>query len=208
MPTSILRIDASSRSSGSFSRDIGDVVERSLLAKHPGADITRRDLAQQQIEHIRNETIIGYYTPGEAMTDELKAVTLTSDEIIAEAKSADILLITTPMYNFSIPSALKAWIDQLVRIGRTFDYDGHSFTGLLPGKQAYVVIAYGAGGYSDDGPLAGADFAKPYLSFLLGFLGIQDVTFVPVEATTADQATVACEVEKARQNVRSSLDAG
>lgn len=208
MHTSILRIDASSRTSGSFSRDIGGDVERSLLAKHPGATIIRRDLARQHIEHIRPETIVGYYTPSEAMTDELRAATLTSDEIIAEAKRADILLITTPMYNFSIPSALKAWIDQLVRIGRTFNYDGSSFTGLLPGKQAYVVIAYGAGGYSDGGPLAGADFAKPYLSFLLGFLGIQDVTFVPVEATTADPATVSREIEKAKQKVRTSLDAG
>ncbi len=207
MTTSILRIDASSRSSGSFSRTIGDVVERSLLAKHQGANFTRRDLAQQQIEHIRNETIIGYYTPKEAMTEELKAVTLTSDEVIAEAIRADILLITTPMYNFSIPSALKAWIDQLVRIGRTFNYDGSSFTGLLPGKQAYVVIAYGAGGYSNGGPLANADFAKPYLLFLLGFLGIQDVTFVPVEATTADPATVSREVEKVKQMVHSSINA-
>lgn len=205
MSLSILRVDASSRSSGSYSKDIGDDVERSLLARHQGADIIRRDLAQQHIEHLRHETIIGYYTPSEAMTDELRDVTLTSDEIIAEAKKADIILITTPMYNFSIPSALKAWIDQLVRIGRTFDYDGSSFTGLLPGKQAYVVIAYGVGGYSDGGPLAGADFVKPYLSFLLGFIGIQDVTFIPVEATSGEPAAIAREVEKAREMIRSVL---
>jgi len=116
---------------------------------------------------------------------------LGSNRRLPPTQEADVLLIATPMYNFSVPSALKAWIDQVVRIGRTFSYDGKGFAGLLPGRRAFVMVAYGAGGYLDGGPFAAADFVQPYLKFLLGFLGISDVTFVAIEQTTADAATIA-----------------
>lgn len=199
--TTILRIDASSRLDGSYSRQIGDMLEKRLAATTPSALIIRRDLGAKPVEQIRSMTIAGYYTPADKMTVELMAATALSDEIIGEVKAADMLLITTPMYNFSIPSALKAWIDQLVRIGQTFSYDGKDFTGLLPGKKAYVVVAFGAGGYTNNGPFAAADFVQPYLRFLLGFLGITDVTFITVENTTGDGGTIEREVKKAEAAV-------
>jgi FMN-dependent NADH-azoreductase len=203
--TTILRIDASSRLDGSYSRQIGDSLEKTLVAATPGARVNRRDLGAQPVEHIRNLTIAGYYTPADKMTADLTKATALSDAVINEVKGASILLITTPMYNFSIPSVLKAWIDQLVRIGQTFSYDGKSFTGLLPGKKAYVVVAYGAGGYTNNGPFAAADFVQPYLRFLLGFLGITDVTFITVESTTGDADTIAREVKKAEDQIMASL---
>jgi FMN-dependent NADH-azoreductase len=139
--TTILRIDASSRDQGSASRTLGDHLEQSLIARIPGAQPIRRDLATEPPPHVESATIIGYYTPPEAMTDVLRQATALSDALIAELRSADILLLTTPMYNFSVPSALKAWIDQVVRIGHTFSYDGANFTGLLTGKKAYVAWA-------------------------------------------------------------------
>jgi FMN-dependent NADH-azoreductase len=199
--TTILRIDSSSRLDGSQSRLIGNSLEKALVGSLPGATVSRRDLGATPVEHIRNQTIAGFYTSAEAMTADLRQATALSDAVIGEVKAADILLITTPMYNFSIPSALKAWIDQLVRIGQTFAYDGKSFTGLLPGKKAYVVVAYGAGGYTNNGPFAAADFVQPYLRFLLGFLGITDVTFVTVESTTGDPDTVARELKKADDQI-------
>jgi FMN-dependent NADH-azoreductase len=198
MGTKILRIDASSRTEGSYSREIGDAVVAALLAESPDASVHLRDLAREPLEHIRNETIAGYYTSAEQMSDSLRAATALSDAVIKEVREADVLVISTPMYNFSIPSALKAWIDQLVRIGQTFAYDGKSFTGLLRGKRAIVAVAYGAGGYTNNGPFAAADFAAPYLKFLLRFLGITDVIVVPMEGTTGDEASVAAALRAAR----------
>jgi FMN-dependent NADH-azoreductase len=206
--TNILRIDSSSRLEGSYSRQVGDLLEKALVARTAGARVSRRDLGAKPIEHIRNTTIAGYYTPADKMTAELKAATAVSDDVIGEVKAADILLITTPMYNFSIPSSLKAWIDQLVRIGQTFAYDGKSFTGLLPGRKAYVVVAYGAGGYTNGGPFEAADFVQPYLKFLLGFLGITDVTFITVESTTGDGDTIAREMRTAETAIAASLGGG
>jgi FMN-dependent NADH-azoreductase len=189
----LLRIDASSRHEGSHSRAVADDIIAALRASHPGLAVTTRDLALSPVEHIRTATIAGFYTPTESMTAELKDAVALSDAIISEVEAADVILVATPMYNFSIPSALKAWIDQLMRINKTFSYDGKSFGGLLSGKKAYVAVAYGAGGYVGNGPFASADFVTPYLRFLLGFMGISDVTFIPVETTTGGPDIVAAE---------------
>lgn len=198
--TTILRIDASSRDLGSVSRQLGDYVERRLVACSPQpTTVLRRDLAAEPLPHIANATIAGYYTPADQMTDEIRAATALSDKLIAELLSADILLISVPMYNFSIPSALKSWIDHIVRIGHTFSYDGSNFTGLVANKKAYVVCAYGAGGYQPGAPFAVANFVEPYLQFLLHFLGVKDVTFLSVEATTAGADVVSANIAAAEQ---------
>jgi FMN-dependent NADH-azoreductase len=197
----ILRVDASSRASGSQSRTLGDYFESVWLNRNPRDRIVRRDLAADAIPHIGSQTIAGFYTPAEQHNGELRRATALSDRLIGELRSADILLLTTPIYNFSIPSALKAWIDQIVRIGHTFSFDGKSFAGLVTGKRAYVICAYGAGGYLGNGPLAAYDYLKPYLTLLLGFLGIQDVKFFAVEATTMDEATVTGNLNMAKQEI-------
>jgi FMN-dependent NADH-azoreductase len=186
----LLRLDASSRQSGSHSRRLGDAYETRWKARHPDAEILRRDLGAKPLPHIADTTITGFYTAPAAMTDDLRAATALSDTLIGELMRADIVLITTPMYNFSVPSALKAWIDQVVRIGHTFSYDGQSFSGLVTGKRVVVACAYGAGGYGEGGPLQSYDLLKSYLQLLLGFLGFTDIHFVATEATTADPATV------------------
>jgi FMN-dependent NADH-azoreductase len=205
--TRILRIDASSRRDEAHSRELANLFLSRWLAREPDAEIMQRDLAEAPVPHIASETIQGYYTPAEQMTAALKTATALSDRLIAELVDADVLLIATPMYNFSVPSALKAWIDQIVRIGRTFSYDGKDFAGLLPGKRAFVMVAYGAGGYLDGGPFAAADFVQPYLRFLLGFLGISDVTFVAIEQTTADAATIAAGRAEAAKQIDATVAA-
>lgn len=195
--TRILRIEASSRQTGSYSRELAKLFTSRWQAHEPKTEVLVRDLVDQPIPHVASLTIQGYYTPASQMTAQLKDATALSDLLISEVRSADVVVIATPMYNFSIPSALKAWIDQLVRIGHTFSYDGQSFTGLLPGKSAYVIISYGAGGYTGNGPFAAADFVQPYLRFLLNFLGITDVTFMFIEQTTGDAATIAANRAKA-----------
>jgi len=205
--TTILRIDSSSRGTGSVSRSLGDHIERQLIARHPDGRVVRRDLMASALPHITQETIAGYYTPAGEMTDTLRRATALSDALIAELKAADIVVITVPMYNFSIPSALKAWIDHIVRIGHTFSYDGTNFAGLVGGKKVYVACAYGAGGYGAGEPFAAANFVEPYLRFLLGFLGLTDTTFFAVEATTAGPDAIAANTRKAEQSIALTLSA-
>ncbi len=195
--THILRIDASARPAasgndeGSYSRALANHVISQLQARYPNATTVHRDLAAAPIPHIGDTTIKGYYTPPDAMTDTLRAATALSDKLIGEIETADILVISVPIYNFSVPSAFKAWIDQIVRIGRTFAYEDGQFRGLVAGKKAIVTLSYGAGGYGDGGPLQTYDFMRPYVEMILNFIGISDVTFFSIEATTADPATIA-----------------
>jgi FMN-dependent NADH-azoreductase len=196
-PSKLLRIDASSRVEGSHSRRLADAVQAEWKKRHPGGQVVRRDLSR--LPHIQAQTIAGYYTPPDQMTPELKQATALSDELIGELKSATTVLIASPLYNFSVPSALKAWIDQVVRIGHTFSYDGSCFGGLVTGPNAILALAYGAGGYQ--GPMAAMDHLKPYLSALLGFLGVQDVRTVAIEATTADAASVEAATQTALASV-------
>ena len=203
--TTILRIDSSSRTTTSQSRALGDYFERAWHARNLGDHVVRRDLVTEPIPQIADRTIVGYYTPAEQLTPELRAATALSDRLIAELQSADILLLTVPMYNFSVPSALKAWIDQVVRIGHTFSYDGKNFAGLVKVKRAYVICAYGAGGYTDGGPFSAFNFLEPYLKSLLNFLGIFDVQFFAVQATTADAAMVATNTEMAKQKIDTAI---
>lgn len=190
--TAILRIDSSTRGTLSASRQLGDHLQARLLAADPSARITHRDLAQDAPPHLDIAAITGFFTPPELMSDDLRAATAHSDALVAELHDADILILTVPMINFAVPSSLKAWIDHVVRVGRTFSYDGQAFAGMLTTRRAYVLCAYGATGYAPGAPFAAADFVEPYLRHVLGFLGIADIVFVTAEGTSAgDDATQA-----------------
>lgn len=199
--TTLLRIDSSSRLADSCSRELGDYFEKSWVSHRAGRRVVRRDLAAKPVPHIAHQTIVGYYTPADRMTAELRSATSLSDALIAELKTADVLVLTVPMYNFSIPSSLKAWIDQIVRIGHTFSFDGTRFGGLVPTERAYVFCAYGASGYAPGGPLSPLNFLEPYLRALLGFLGVKEVRFFSVEATTVDPNRLADNVEQAKRRI-------
>lgn len=183
--TTLLRIDSSSRHDGSWSRRFGDELVRHFA---PARTITR-DLATMPVPHITVATIGAFFSDPATHGPADREATALSDELLAEIAAADDILITVPMYNFCIPSVLKAWIDQIVRIGRTFSFDGQSFGGLVTGKRAFVVIAYGAAGYAGD--FRPADFVAPYLSFVLNFIGITDVTVIPVEGINMGQGEAA-----------------
>jgi len=203
----LLRIDSSARRGGSISRDLGDRFEAAWHARGADFSVVRRDLAAEPIPQIVQQTITGFYTAPHDMTVELRAATAQSDALIAELKSADEMLITVPMYNFTVPAALKAWIDQVVRINHTFSYDGESFKGLLDVRRATLVSAYGAGGYLGGGALASADFCTTYLKFVLGFLGVAAVEHVGIEATAGDASALAEHLDHARGQVAAAAAA-
>lgn len=197
MPT-LLRIDASARRAGSHSRLLGDHAEAAWRAAHPGGTVLRRDLAAAPLPHVSEPTIGAFFTPPDALSAEQQAAIALSDRLVAELLAADTLLVTTPMYNFGIPSALKAWIDHIMRVGRTFSYDGTGFAGLAGGRDAILAMAYGATGYTGGGPFAAADFALPHLRFLLGFMGIAEVQAFAVEGTSGPAAGAEASLATAR----------
>jgi FMN-dependent NADH-azoreductase len=195
----LLRIDTSARLQGSTTRQLADDIEARWRARHANGRVLRRDLAIEPVPHIAATTIQGYYTPAEQMTPVLREATALSDHLIDELKRAHTVLIAAPIYNFSIPSSLKAWIDQVVRINHTFAYEGGVFRGLVTQPRVVLALAYGAPGYS--GPMASFDHLRPYLVSLLNFIGITQVEVVAVEATTADAATVAGNLQAARRDI-------
>ena len=183
MPT-ILRLDSSPRDNLSHSRMIADVVERELISNSGGWRVSKRDLSTKHIDSISQETIEGFFAPKESLPLKLKKATILSDELIAELEEAEILIISAPIYNFSIPSSLKAWIDQIVRVNETFAFDGESFSGLAKTKRAILALSYGAIGYTQGGELSDMNFFEPYLVALLKFIGINEIDVFRIEGTS------------------------
>lgn len=200
--TLLLRINSSSRHIGSHSTAVADHFETCFREKHADCHVITRHVADGSIPIISQKTIEGFYTPPEAMSAELSEATALSDKLIEELQNADTLLITAPIYNFSVPAALKVWIDQVVRMGHTFAYENGAFQGLAKARRAVVVCTYGAEGYLEGQPFAAANFVEPYLKFLLSFLGINDIRFISVQGTTADPVTVQANIDAAKAECR------
>jgi len=200
--TLLLRINSSSRRDGSHSAAIADHFETCFREKHADCRVITRQVADGSIPLIGQKTIEGFYFPEKDLPPELKQATALSDTLIAELQEADTLLIAAPIYNFSIPAALKAWIDQIVRVGHTFSFDGNSFNGLVRTKRAVVVNTFGAEGYLEGQPFEAANFVQPYLKFLLSFLGIEDIRFISAQGTVADPMMAATRVEAAKEECR------
>lgn len=175
---SLLKIDVSPRGGYSYSRQLGQVFLEGWQAAHTGGTVVERDLAKNPPTFLDLPWIAGAFTPPDQHTDEHKAALKQSDEIIAEIKAADHILITTPFYNFQAPAVLKAWIDHAVRAGHTFKYTEKGPEGLVQGKKLTVIIASG-GVYTPGEPFAPYDFLTPYLKAIFGFIGITDVTVLP-----------------------------
>ena len=178
----ILHIISSPRSN-SYSVRLGHQIVEKLLAAHPDSTVHERNLTIHPLPHLEEVYVQGIFTPAEARTPQQQAAVRHSDTVIAEVLAADVLVIGAPMYNFSIPSALKAWLDHLVRAGVTFSYGATGPQGLLTGKKVYLALASG-GVYSEGSAMAGYDFMAPYLKPVLGFIGLTDVEVVRVEGTS------------------------
>ena len=203
--STLLRIDASPRGDVSNSKAIADKIVQTLVSKDAELTVTHRDLSamESDIPSLTEETIAGFYTPKDELTAELMAATLISDELIMELQTADTLVISAPIYNFSLPASLKAWIDQIVRINETFSFDGVSFGGLVNAKKAILALSYGAKGYVDGGELAGMNFFEPYLVSLLTFLGVDEIQVFRLEGTNTLSPEI---VEINKQTLFSEID--
>jgi FMN-dependent NADH-azoreductase len=177
MPKTLLDINSSPMGAHSISRRLNaEFVERWKEA-NPDGKVIARDLTQTSIPVITAPWILAIHTPDEALTSEQREMLTLSDSLVGELQTADEYVIAVPMHNFSIPSVLKLWIDQIVRANKTFSYATGVPAGLLTGKKATIIIASG-GSYDAGSPMESWDFAAPYLRTMLGFLGITDVTFI------------------------------
>ena len=175
----ILQIISSARGAESFSTKLSQGIIDKLLAAHPGSTVVVRDLAKHPFPHLEEAHLQAYFTPAEGRSPEQQAAVRHSDEAIAEVLASDVLVIGCPFYNFTITSSLKAWLDHLTRANITFRYTPAGPEGLITGKKVYVALS--SGGIYSEGPMQPYDFATPYLHWMLGFLGMRDVTVARAE---------------------------
>ena len=175
----ILIVESSPRGAESASRRLTRKVRERLVVQYPEAKVVVRDLAKDRLPHLDQATVKAISTKDPVEAESLKAVLRLSDQLTEELLASDILVIASPMWNFGIPSLLKAWIDHVVRAGKTFNYAGAGVEGLAKGKRAVLVLA--SGGVFSDGPWKPWDTVEPYLRQILGFIGIDDVQTVRAE---------------------------
>jgi len=170
----ILQIKSSILGGGSQSSRLADEFVATLREQHPETKLVQRDLVAEPVPHLDGARAGAFFAKPEERTPEQLAVIAYSDALIDELRRADVLVLGLPMYNFGVPSQLKAWFDHLARAGATFKYTEKGPVGLLTGKKAYVFAARG-GLYGDDH--SQTQFVRQFL----GFIGITDVEFVYAE---------------------------
>ena len=178
----ILQINASIQSGNGLSSRLADEFVAGLRAQHPEAKLIVRDLARDPVPHLDGNRFGAFLTSHENQTPEQKEIIRYSDALIGELKRADAIVLGLPMYNFGVPSQLKAWFDHVARTGVTFRYTEKGPVGLLTGKKAWVLATRG-------GRYAGTpgDHETPFVRQFLGFLGITEVEFVYAEGLAIDE---------------------
>ncbi len=172
--TKLLVVETSPRGDHSISRGLTRRFVSQWQATHPDGAVVRRDLMETDLQFIGAPWLQGYFTPAEQHSPAMKEELRLSDELVAELLACDHLVIATPVYNYNVPAALKAWIDSIVRKGLTLGFDGQ---GLVDDKKATVLMASG-GVYTEGSPIRDRDIATQYLRLILNVIGITDVTFV------------------------------
>lgn len=175
----ILRITSSPRKEDSYSIKLGTIIVEKLLAANPDATVKHKDLTASPFPHLEEVHLKAFYTPAENHLPGREEAVRHSDEAIAEIKAADVLVIEAPLYNLTISSTLKAWLDHIIRAGVTFRYTSNGGEGLLTGKKVYVAVS--AGGIYSEGSGKETDFVRPLLRALLGRVGMTDITFIMAE---------------------------
>lgn len=174
----LLHLDSSILGENSASREVSAAIVAGLRNSDPSLAVTYRDLAADPVPHLSGAYLAA--AAGAPGSESFQQEVADSAAIMDEFLSADVVVIGAPMYNFAIPSQLKAWLDRVLVRDKTFRYTETGPQGLAGGKRLIVAIARG-GVYSDGAPAAPLDFQEPYLRAVFGFIGITDVEFVRAE---------------------------
>lgn len=206
--TRLLHVSVSARGAASHSRRVaGDLIE---ALRRAGCDIAvvERDLAAEPLPHPDEPFVVANLTPPDARDDAARQALALSEALIGEMEAADAILISTPMHNFTVPSALKAWLDYVVRPGRTFGLSPAGKVPLLESRPVLAVVACGGrftGGLLGDFPGAQRDFFSDYLRYVLGVIGLADMEVLRLEELNRGPEKVAAGMEAARRWIERQL---
>ncbi|WP_165986215.1 FMN-dependent NADH-azoreductase [Streptomyces sp. YIM 98790] len=180
MAATLLHLDTSLNGANSVSREVAASFRRAWEEQHPEGSVIHRDLCAQPIPHLDGAAYYAALTPHEERSEEQRSILALREELITELESADAVLIGAPLYNYSLPSALKAWLDHVIVMGRTAGAEPTS----VAGKPVTVVTSRG-GAYGPGTPQEGRDFAVPYLRMVLGAAMGMEPEFIVPELTLA-----------------------
>jgi FMN-dependent NADH-azoreductase len=175
----LLRIDSSARRN-SVSRQLTERFVETWKKENPAGEVVERDLAKTHLPQITDEWTLAAYSDPATLTPAQRDTLSVSEALIEELLAADTIVIGAPMYNLTVSAPLKAWIDQVVRLGRTFLYGPNGPDGVLKGKKVIVLTSRG-GAFRPGTSAAQYDHQEPYLRHILGFVGLTDVTFIHAE---------------------------
>ena len=198
----LLRIDSSSLAANSVSRQLTQRIAAEWRATHPGTVFDYLDLAVDAPSHLSADSLGFRLAPGtEGLTKAQKHENAISEALVSQFLAADVIVLGAPMYNFSVPSQLKAWIDRVAQAGRTFTYTEKGPQGLAGGKT--VIVASSRGGmYANNPALAFLDHQESYLKAVFGFFGITDIRFVRAEGVAMGEAAKAKALELAEREIK------
>jgi FMN-dependent NADH-azoreductase len=194
--SNVLLITSSPREQRSYSQQIARGIVDDLKIRDPGTRVVVRDVARAPLPHVSEAFAISRLLPPEQRDAAAARALALSDALVAELQTADVIVIAAAMHNFGIPSALKAWIDHIVRPGQTFAYSERGPRGLVEGKKVVLVLA--RGGIYSSGPMQPFDFQEPYLRTVLGFIGMTDVEVVRIEGVALGQEALRAALTSAK----------
>jgi FMN-dependent NADH-azoreductase len=178
--STLLVVTASPRGDRSVSRTLTSAFVDLWAQRHPGDHIFLRDIGHHPVPHVTEAWVVGAFSPMDEQTPESKAAIAVSDSLVEEFASADRYVFGVPMHNFNVPSTFKAYIDQLVRPGKTFGVGPKGYEGLVKGKKALFITSSG-GAYVPGSAAAALNFQEPYLRTIFGFMGVTDLRFVAAD---------------------------
>src|SRR5271163_1528502 len=197
----VLVITASPRGERSVSRTLTINFAQLWAQQHPQDTILLRDVGHHPVPHVTEPWMVGSFAPQDAQTPESKAAIAVSDELVKEFLSADRYVFGVPMHNFNIPSTFKAYIDQIVRAGKTYAVGPNGYEGLVKNKKALFITTSG-GAYAPGTPLASYNFQEPYLRVIFGFIGLTDLQFISADSMNQGEDAAKHSREKAENALK------
>lgn len=199
--STILVLTASPRGERSVSRALTNTFAKLWAQQHPEDTVLLRDIGHHPVPHVTEPWVVGAFAPAEAQNTESKAAIAVSDQLVDEFLGADRYIFGVPMYNFNIPSTLKAYIDQIVRAGKTYALGPNGYEGLVKDKKALFITSSG-GSFPPGTPMGAYNFQEPYLRAIFGFIGVTDVQFVTADSMNQGESAAKQSREKAENALK------
>jgi FMN-dependent NADH-azoreductase len=199
--STILVLTASPRGERSVSRALTSTFAKLWAQQHPEDTVLLRDIGHHPVPHVTEPWVVGAFASAEAQNTESKAAIAVSDQLVDEFLGADRYIFGVPMYNFNIPSTLKAYIDQIVRAGKTYALGPNGYEGLVKDKKALFITSSG-GSFPPGTPMGAYNFQEPYLRAIFGFIGVTDVQFVTADSMNQGESAAKQSREKAENALK------